>query len=120
MMINVTQTSGPVTRVVLAGRLDAPGADAIDLQFTAAVVTPQRHAVVDLSQVEFIASMGLRLLISAARALHLKGCRLVLFGASELVQGVFDDTALDQIIPIVATEADALAAIAAIDGESAR
>ena len=29
--------------------------------------------------------------------------------APELVQGVFDDAALDQIIPIVATEAEALA-----------
>jgi anti-anti-sigma regulatory factor len=57
--------------------------------------------------------MGIRLLISTARALSLKGARLVLFGAQELVQEVFDDAALDQIMPIVATEEAALAELAA-------
>jgi anti-sigma B factor antagonist len=52
--------------------------------------------------------MGIRLLISSARALKLKNAKLVLFGAQDLVQNVLDQAAIDQIIPIVASEALAL------------
>lgn len=104
-------TDGGVTRVQLRGRLDAPGTDQIGLRFTSGVASPGRDAIVDLTGVEFIASLGIRLLISNARALANKGAKLVLFGAPELVQNVFDDAALGQIITIVRTEADALAAV---------
>lgn len=109
MELTVTDLPGHVTRVKLDGRLDAQGADRVGLRFSAAVAAPGRNAIVDLSGVSFMASMGLRLLISSARALSQKGGKLVLFGATDLVQEVLDDTALNQIIPIVATEADALA-----------
>ncbi len=107
------ELAGPVTLVRLRGRLDAAGADAIGLRFTAAVTSQSRNAVVDLSGVSFVASLGLRLLISSARGLTTKGHRIALFAANELVQGVLDDAALDQIVPIVATETEALAALAA-------
>ena len=110
--MTTTDLAGPVTGVRLAGRLDAPGADRIDIKFTAVVVARGHDAIIDLSGVTFIASMGLRLLISTARALALKKRTMVLFGAAEMVQEVLDDAAIDQIIPIVATEADALARIA--------
>lgn len=109
--MTVTELEGPVTCVRLSGRLDAPGADAIGVRFTATLAPPGRPALVDLSAVSFVASMGLRLLISTARSLAQKGGQLVLFGANELVQGVFDDAALDQILTIVPDEATALAVV---------
>lgn len=112
MDMTVTEIEGPVTCVRLTGRLDAPGADKIGLRFTAAVASQGRPAIVDLSGVSFIASLGLRMLISTARSLALKGGKLVLFGATEMVQGVFDDAAMDQIMPIVSTEAAAIAELA--------
>lgn len=112
MEMSVTELAGPVTCVRLDGRLDAPGADRIGVRFTASIVAQRRNAIVDLSRVEFVASMGIRLLISTARALDQKGHKMVLFGATELVQEVFDDAALEQIIPIVAIEDDALAELA--------
>ncbi len=112
MEMTVTELAGSVSCVRLLGRLDAPGADQVGLRFTTAVVAQGRDAIVDLSGVTFVASMGIRLLISTARALSQKGHKMVLFGASELVQGVFDDAALNQIMAIVASEDQALAAIA--------
>ncbi|MBC7940770.1 MAG: STAS domain-containing protein [Chitinophagaceae bacterium] len=110
--MTVTERPGPTTLVHLQGRLDAAGSDAIGLRFTTAVAGRSVSAAVDLSDVSFVASLGLRLLILTARALAAKGHRTVLFGANELVQGVFDDAALDQLLPIVATEAEALAILA--------
>jgi anti-anti-sigma factor len=107
-----TQGSDGVTRARLDGRLDAAGADAVGTRFTASVVATGHDAVVDLGGVTFIASLGLRLLISVARGVAGKGHRIVLYGAQPLVQDVLDGAALDQILPVVATEAEALAALA--------
>jgi anti-anti-sigma factor len=109
MEIQVVELNSSVTGVRLAGRLDAPGADLIGIKFSAAVASPGRHAVVDLSGVSFLASMGIRLLISTARALHQKGARMVLFGAQGPVRSVLEEMAVDQIVPLVDTEQDALA-----------
>lgn len=112
MELRVTELDGPTTCVRLDGRLDAAGADRIGVQFTAAVATGGRPVVVDLGGVSFIASLGIRLLIATARSMASRQQPLVLFGATPLVRGVLDDVALDQIIPLVDTEAQALARLA--------
>jgi len=109
MEMTVQQLTDAVSAVRLNGRLDAAGADAIGIRFTAAVASTGGSTIVDLSKVSFISSMGIRLLISAARALNLKGGRTVLFGAAPMAQEVLDGVALDQIVPVAATEQDALA-----------
>jgi anti-anti-sigma factor len=108
MNIEVSEIDGRITRVRLDGRLDAPGADRIGVKFTAAVAAQGRPAVIDLSGVSFIASMGLRLLIGTARALNAKGAQMVLFGAPELVREVLEQASVGQIIPIVDGEWQAL------------
>jgi anti-anti-sigma factor len=110
MEMAASELPGSVTCVRLTGRLDAQGAGRIDVPFTANVAAVGRNAVIDLSGVTFIASMGIRLLISTARGLSLKGSKMVLFGAHDLVQNVLEEAAIDQIIPVVATQEQALAA----------
>ena len=100
-------------KVVLKGRLDTAGVDRIETKFVAALVPRGLSAIVDLSQVDFVASMGLRVLISLARSLSRKNARLVLFAPQEGVREVFDSVSLGDIISIRDTEADALAALQA-------
>jgi anti-anti-sigma factor len=57
--------------------------------------------------------MGVRMLISIARAVARKNVRLVLFAPQEGVREVFDSVSLGDIIPIRDTEADAVAALQA-------
>jgi anti-anti-sigma factor len=96
----------------LVGRLDAAGADAIGLRFTAGLAASARSCIVDLSEVSFVASMGIRLLVSTAKALRLKGRRMVLFGAQAEVQETFVQAALDQILEIVDSQDAALQSLA--------
>lgn len=113
MDMQIERRSDGVVKVELAGRFDAPGAEQIGTRFTAAAGgAAGLRVIVDLSGVEFLASMGMRLLISSARAQHGRGGRLALFGAPPLVAEVLEQAALDQIIPIVPTEAEALAQMA--------
>ncbi len=110
--MTVSELAGRANCVRLSGRLDAAGADQIGVRFSAVVASAGRPALIDLADVSFIASLGIRLLISTARSMASKGQPMVLFGANDLVRGVLDDVALDQIIPVVGTEAEAVATLA--------
>jgi len=111
MQMQVGDTVEGVLTVSLVGRLDTPGVDRIETQLTAHLVPRGARAIVDLSQVAFIASGGIRMFITIARALGRRGGKLVLYGAQPLVAEVFKTTSLNDIIP-VRTDAAAAAAVA--------
>jgi anti-anti-sigma factor len=66
-----------------------------------------------MSQVDFVASIGVRMFVTAARSLRQKQARLAVYGATPSVQQVFETVALGQVMSICATEAEALAAVGA-------
>jgi anti-anti-sigma factor len=100
-------------KVTLTGRLDTPGVDQIESPFFEAIVPGGHHAIVDLTGVEFVTSMGIRMFIAAARGARARSARLALFGAQPLVQEVFENAALAQLLDICPNEAAAIAAITA-------
>jgi len=93
----------------LDGRLGSPEVDKLESPFSALAASAGKDVLVDLAGVSFIGSMGIRMLISTARAKQHKGLKLVLFGAHELVQEVLDQVSLGDIIPVVKDEQAALA-----------
>lgn len=97
-----------VARIKLKGRLDTHGVDQVETKFTASVVPGRHSAVVDLSGLDFISSMGLRMFIGVAKALERHNAKLVLFAPQPQVNEVFASASLAQIMPIAATEAEAL------------
>ena len=66
MKMDISEDAG-VVKVGLVGRLDTPGVDAVETRLTAALVPRAARAIVDLSGVEFIGSLGLRMFITIAR-----------------------------------------------------
>src|SRR5579871_2295204 len=110
MEMQITDEAEGVLKVGLVGRLDTPGVDKIELRMTASLVPRGARAVVDLSQVEFVGSMGIRMFISVARALARKQGKLVLYAPQPPVQQVFDTVALGEMIPVQPDAASALAA----------
>jgi anti-anti-sigma factor len=107
MEIEVT-ISEDVARVKLRGRLDTPGVDGIETKFASSVVSRGHNAVVDLSEVSFIASMGLRMFIGIAKALKQKGGTIVLYAPQAQVREIFATVLLPNIVPVVADEAEAM------------
>lgn len=100
MEFQVHDIAPNLVQVVLTGRLDAVGAEALDLPFTAKIGNIGKNAIVDLSAVPFVGSLGIRVLISAARVLERKGHRMVIYGVAPAVAEVFDIVALDDLIPL--------------------
>jgi anti-anti-sigma factor len=109
--MEVTGLPDGLTKIMLSGRLDTSGVDRIEARFVAAIVPGSRSAVVDLSRVEFIASMGIRMFITVARSLGLRKAKLALYGAQSMVSEVFESVSLREIIPIVDSETEAIATV---------
>lgn len=104
------ETSGRVLVLMLSGRLDSNTASELES------VLPERvrqhsASVVDLSQISYVSSAGLRVLLKGAKAARAVGSSLVLSGLSPAVREVFDISGFSTIFSI---EADADSALAAI------
>jgi anti-sigma B factor antagonist len=110
MEVQFTDVSG-VTKATLEGRLDTANVNIVETRFIAGIVPKQQHAIVDLSNVSFIASLGIRMLLSTARALGHNGAKFAMFGATPVVLEVFEATALSEIIPLFDSEAEAIALV---------
>jgi len=107
------EDGGAAARIVMRGRLDGPGAALIELPFTAALGGLARPVMLDMSGVSFVGSLGIRLLLSVARAVTRKGQQIVIFAVQPAVAEVFETVALTELIPIEASEFAALARITA-------
>ena len=110
MDVVFTEESG-VTKAELVGRLDTANVNELEHRFTAGIMPKAQHTVVDLSNVTFIASLGIRMLLTTARGLANRGAKFAMFGATAPVLEIFETTALSDIIPILTTEADAIAEV---------
>lgn len=113
MHFDVVELGPTANKVVLVGRLDSTTVGSVETQFTAALSGSNRNAVLDLRGLEFLSSLGIRLLLSVARVMHRRGGRMVMFGAQPMVAEVLSAMALDDVLPMVATEAEAVARLGA-------
>jgi anti-anti-sigma factor len=110
MEMQVEELDGGITNVVLRGRLDTVGAGAIDLRFNA-IAGASRALIVDLSQVDFLSSLGIRVLVMGAKAVKSKGGKLALFSPGENVSSVLKTTGIDQLIPVISDWSAAMIAV---------
>ena len=98
--LTVIEHSDGLTHVALAGRLDVAGVDRAELKFTSHTAARKKPTIVDISQVDFIASLGIGMLISAARALASHGATMVLLSPQQEVARTLRASSIDTIIPI--------------------
>lgn len=111
-LVVVDGAGGPLC-LVLKGRLDAAGTEQVETVFAARIRAAAGHAMVDMTAVSFVGSLGLRMLVAAARAADRAGRKVVIFGVQPAVAEVFRTTALDELIPVLVDEASARAQIKA-------
>lgn len=92
------------------GRLDSSTAGALEAVLPARV-REQKAVILNLADVPYVSSAGLRVLLIGAKAAKAAGNRLIITGLSPAVREVFDVSGFTKIFAI---EADLDAAIAAI------
>ena len=118
MHLTVSDRGDGVSHVALVGRLDLNGLNAVNLTFHGHTAARQQPAIVDLTQLEFIASLGLGMFIACAQALKHKGCKMVIVGAHGIVDATLRTTGLDRAIPMVQSLDEALRLIGVAEGSA--
>ncbi|MGB7292877.1 MAG: STAS domain-containing protein [Thermodesulfobacteriota bacterium] len=100
MELRIIKQDCDLTHLALVGRIDLKSLEALDNRFTALVVARRKPALVDLSEVDFLASIGLRMLLTAAKALSSRGSKMVLLSPQPVVEEVLRTVGFDKIMPI--------------------
>jgi anti-sigma B factor antagonist len=91
-----TATRGTRTTVTVAGEVDLATAGRLEREMAQAIAAGSRTLALDLSQVGFMSSSGLHVLISADNTLRAQGGRLFIVSAPAVVQRLLCLTGLDR------------------------
>lgn len=110
MPISINELDGGVTKVVISGRIDVAGSQALEMPLSV-VAGSRRAVVIDLSGVEFMASLGLRGLVISAKSILGKKGKVVLLSPTPSVEETITVTGVNELIPIHHNEAEAIAAV---------
>ncbi len=103
MEISEEQINGSITKILLSGRLDIEGVGQIETKFSGMTASPRMSVVADMSNVPYISSIGIRLLISNVKAINARKGKFALFGTQPDVNMVITISGLDKIIPSFGT-----------------
>lgn len=90
---------GSAATLTMVGRLDIAGAEVVALPL-ATLCGSKSALFLDMAGVTFIASMGLRHLVSAAKTMGRRGGRLVLLNPSATVREVVELSGLSNLLSI--------------------
>lgn len=102
----VRDTADGVVVVVLEGELDLAAAPVLEEELERVEQRSPRYVVIDLRDVTFIDSSGLRLLLATDARARKAGRQLVLVRGPEVVQRVFEISLLDRRLAFVDDPAD--------------
>lgn len=94
-------TGEDLRRIVIAGRLDTPGTNEISASLHELAAAPRRAVIVDLSAVQFAASIAVGQLIATAQEVKARGGHMVLLASgTSSVMITLKMGAIDRIIPV--------------------
>jgi len=110
MTKRIGATGAPAQIFDLAGRLDAVSSQAAIARVYAAISAGARHVLLDMSQVTFLSSSGLRALLLVRKELLAQSGELRLCALKPQVREVFTLTGFTQVFAIHSTREEALRA----------
>jgi anti-anti-sigma factor len=100
MDLSTEQLDGGIKRLVLKGRMDIEGTEKIGLRLSVETASERTYLVFDLSGVEFMASVGIGVLLRSVKALRLRGGDAVILNPRPVVEMVLKHTQIDTVIPV--------------------
>lgn len=96
----------------LSGRLDTASSPAAEQAILQALRPDQSRIVLDMRNVDYVSSAGLRVVLLAAKQAKSAQGALALFGMQPGVREVFDISGFSRILSILPGEAEAIAQVA--------
>jgi anti-sigma B factor antagonist len=95
-----TTDVGGVRRITIKGSLDFKSAPDLEGRIASIADGPQ-SAVLDLSDIAYLSSIGVRALLATGKLIAAKGGRLVLLNPQNVVRTVLFTTGVQNVMPIV-------------------
>jgi anti-sigma B factor antagonist len=100
MEIHYSELDKGIGLIKLSGQFDIIGTGEIETKFTGYCSGDKVLVIADLSGVNFLASIGIRLLVLTAKSVASRGGKMVLLNPIPEVQNVLEITGIPDIIPI--------------------
>ena len=108
MDINATK-DGDILIIGLKGRLDANTSPSLEDRLVGLIDGGQTRFLVEFTEVDYISSAGLRVLLMVAKRLKNVNGRIVLASLNDHIKEVFDIAGFSSVLTIYASEKDAKA-----------
>ena len=112
MQIDSETLDEGIVKIMLAGRMDVQGTQEIDIKFSA-YAARQSAVIVDMSAVDFLASIGIRTLLLTAKAMAQRGGKIELLNPDANVTHILEMAGIDTLIPVLRSLEDARSAVSA-------
>ena len=103
MEMHYSEMDNGISLIKLSGKLDIIGTGEIETKFTGYCAGDKVRVIVDLSEVDFLASIGIRLLTLTAKSIVRRGGKMALLNPIPDVYNVLETTGIPSIIPIYST-----------------
>lgn len=100
MELRYSELDHNIRLIRLSGKLDIVGTGEIETKFAGYCAGENPRVLVDLSEVDFLASIGIRLLTLAAKSVASRGGKMVLLHPTTDVKNVLEVTGIPAIIPM--------------------
>jgi len=97
--------------LALSGRLNQGSADTLHAAAMEAADVAEKGLIVDMSGVDFIASVGIRALIRPSQSMAMKGGKLAIANLNPQMSEFFSLTGLDRMFSVYETVTEAAAGI---------
>ncbi len=93
------------------GRIDGTNAREFQDDLDSVIEEGDRTVILNFEDLMYISSAGIRVVLMTAKTLQRREARFALCSLSEPVREIFEVSGFDKIIPIHASQADALSAL---------
>jgi anti-sigma B factor antagonist len=107
MKLEFSTLNDDIRLIKLIGKLDIIGKGEIETLFTAHCSGRDVHVIVDFSEVDFLASIGIQLLFTNAKSLSSRAGKMVFLNPTPRVNEIMELAGIPAVIPICFDLADA-------------
>jgi anti-sigma B factor antagonist len=111
MELQYREIDNRIRLIKLSGNLDLNGVGQIESRFTGYCSGDNVRVILDVSEVDFLSSIGIRLLLVNAKSVSSRGGKMVLLAPTPDVETALELTGLLPIIPIYNSVDSAQAAL---------
>ncbi len=94
--------------VFVKGRLDAGSSPELEKEIEKLIAGEEKHLILDMAELSYISSAGLRVILAGTKKLKSKGGSLSVASLGSVVKEVFEVSGFNSIIPIFASADEAL------------